>query len=81
MSQTTNNSRNESLIGSEELSAMDETVSLDATGEKVDSFRDKAYKSPYFLLVIRQRRKFPLPASTRTRTCLHLDCDRVEMTK
>jgi len=32
------NSKNESLIGSEELGATDETVSLDATGEEVRLF-------------------------------------------
>jgi len=34
----TSNSKNESLIGSEELGATDETLSLDATGEEVGLF-------------------------------------------
>jgi hypothetical protein len=35
----TSNSKNESLIGSEELGATNETVSLNATGEEVGLFR------------------------------------------
>jgi len=38
MSQMSSNSKNESLIGSEELGATDETVSFDATGEEVRLF-------------------------------------------
>ena len=38
MSQMSSNSKNESLIGSEELGATDETVSFDATGEEVGLF-------------------------------------------
>ncbi len=34
----TSNSKNESLIGSEELGATNETVSLNATGEEVGLF-------------------------------------------
>ena len=39
MSQMSSNSKDESLIGSEELGATDETVSFDATGGKSDSLR------------------------------------------
>ena len=43
------NSKNESLIGSEELGATDETVSFDATGEEVRLFEGQGMSITIFL--------------------------------
>ena len=45
----TSNSKHESLIGCEELGATDESVSLDATGEKVRLFEGQGMYIPVFL--------------------------------
>lgn len=44
MVEMASNSKNESLIGSEKLSATDETVSLDASGEEVGLFEGQGMK-------------------------------------
>jgi len=44
MGEMASNSKNESLIGSEELGATDETVSLDASGEEVGLFEGQGMK-------------------------------------
>ena len=44
MGEMASNSKNESLIGSEDLGATDETVSLDASGEEVGLFEGQGTK-------------------------------------